>query len=165
MEIKDLIKKYGEGKGEATMWKSVAIISELLEEKLTEEERDALERRMYALMQGEHYDEYFAKKQAAAMFYTDPKGTRHYAPYWTDDDVKQVWTAYKSKVHEDATFWDFYVALNMTKSDNCNMFRLWWPEADEATLTQKVAEATVNWLNDEDAPQGQPRTWRYFNGR
>ena len=77
MEIKDLIKKYGEGKGEATMWKSVAIISELLEEKLTEEERDALERRMYALMQGEHYNEYFAKKQAAAMFYTDPKGTRH----------------------------------------------------------------------------------------
>ena len=79
--------------------------------------------------------------------------------------MKQVWTAYKGKVHEDATFWDFYVALNMTKSDNCNMFRLWWPEADEATLTQKVAEATVNWLNDEDAPQGQPRTWRYFNGR
>lgn len=164
MTTKELIHLYGEGKGEAVMWQSVALISEVLDEKLTPEEHDALERRMYALMQGEHYDEHFAKKQVEHIFYTDMKGDIHKAPYWTDDEVKQVWTAYKAKVKSDATFWDFYVALNMTKADNCNLFHSWWPEADEALLTQRVAEATVNWLNDEDSPQGECRTWRYFNG-
>lgn len=163
MEVKDLIKKYGEGKGEATMWKSVAVISEMLEEKLTPEEKVCLEKKLYALMQGEHYDEYFAKMQVKQMYYTDPKGEKHYAPYWTDDDVKQVYAAYRGKIRGDVTLWDFYVALNMTKSDNCNLFKSWWPDADVPTMTQKIAEATVNWLNDEDSPQGEARVWRYFN--
>lgn len=163
MNTKELIKKYGEGKGEATMWKSVDIISEMLDEKLTPEEKTCLEKKLYALMQGEHYDEYFAKMQVEQMYYTDPKGEKHYAPYWTDDDVKQVYAAYKGKIHGEVTFWDFYVALNMTKSDNCNLFKSWWPDADVPTMTQKIAEATVNWLNDEDAPQGEARVWRYFN--
>lgn len=158
-----MIHLYGEGKGEAIMWKSVALISEVLDQKLTEEEHEELERKMYALMQGEHYDECFAKKQVAKMYYTDTKGVKHEAPYWTDDAVKQVWTAYKGKIHGDVNFWDFYVALNMTKADNCNLFKSWWPAADEVALTEKVAEATVNWLNDEDAPQGDARVWRYFN--
>lgn len=163
MTTKELIKKYGEGKGEATMWKSVDIISEMLDEKLTAEEMECLEKKMYALMQGEHYDEYFAKKQVEKMYYTDPQGAKHEGPYWTDDDVKQVYAAYKNKIKGDVNFWDFYVALNMTKSDNCNLFKSWWPEADTAVMTQRIAEATVNWLNDEDAPQGEARVWRYFN--
>ena len=74
-----------------------------------------------------------------------------------------MYAAYKSKLAESNTFWDFYVALNMTKSDNCNLFRSWWPDADEAVLTQKVAEATVNWMDDEDNPLGEGRVWNYFN--
>lgn len=163
MNTKELIKKYGEGKGEATMWKSVDIISEMLDGKLTPSEKDCLEIKLYALMQGEHYDEHFAKRQVAKMFYTDPQGTKHEAPYWADDDVKQVYAAYKGKIKGEVAFWDFYVALNMIKSDNCNLFRSWWPDADASVMTQKIAEATVNWLNDEDSPQGEPRVWRYFN--
>lgn len=163
MTIKELIKKYGEGKGEATMWQSVEMISEWLDAKMSEEERECMERKMYALMQGRHYDEYFAKQQVGKMFFTDKQGEKHQAPYWTDDQVKQVWTAYKNKVMTDAGFWDFYVALNMTKADNCVLFRSWWPDADEALMTQRIAEATVNWLNDEDAPQGDARVWGYFN--
>ena len=165
MKIKELIKKYGEGKGEAVMWKSVDMISEMLDDKLTPAEVDCIEKKMYAMMNGEHYDEYFAKKQVSCMFYTDPQGMKHEAPYWTDDDVKQVWAAYRAKIKGDVNFWDFYVALNMIKSDNCNLFRSWWPDADVATMTTKIAEATVNWLNDEDSPQGDARVWRYFNGQ
>lgn len=163
MKTKDLIKKYGEGKGTDVMWESVGLISEMLDEKLTPEEMNCLEKKMYAMMQGEHYDDYFAKKQVEHMYYTDEKGVKHNAPYWTDDEVKQVYTAYKAKLKGEVTFWDFYVALNMIKSDNCNLFHEWWPEADMAVLTQKIAEMTVNWLNDEDAPQGEAKIWRYFN--
>jgi len=163
MTIKELIKKYGEGKGEATMWKSVDIISDMLEEKLTVVEKDSFERKMYALMQGPHYDEYFAKKQVENIYYTDENEKKHYAPFWTDDEVKQVWNAYKPKIKRDVTFWDFYVALNNTKADNCMLYRSWWPEADASVMTQKIAEATVNWLNDEDSPLGEGRVWKYFN--
>lgn len=163
MEVKDLIKKYGEGKGEATMWKSVDIISEMLEEKLTPEEKACLEKKLYALMQGEHYDEHFAKAQVSQMYYTDPQGEKHYAPYWTDDEVKQVWIHAKPRIKTDANMWDFYVALNMTKSDNCNLFKSWWPDATNEELSKRIIDATVNWLNDEDAPQGEARVWRYFN--
>ena len=165
MTTKELIKKYGEGKGEAVMWKSVDLISEWLDEKLTPAEMECLEKKMYALMVGEHYDEYFAKKQVEHIYYTDEKGVKHQAPYWTDDEVKQVYAAYKAKLKGDVTFWDFYVALNNTKADNCVLFRSWWPDADAAVMTQKIAEATVNWLNDEDAPQGDARVWGYFNGK
>lgn len=163
MTIKELIKTYGEGKGEKTMWKSVDIISDMLDQKMTPEEKSDFEREMYALMQGPHYDEYFAKEQVRHMYYTDAKGVKHAAPYWTDEQVREVYAAYKSKLTEGYTFWDFYVALNMTKSDNCNLFRSWWPDADEAVLTQKVAEATVNWMDDEDNPLGEGRVWNYFN--
>ena len=165
MTTKELIKKYGEGKGEATMWKSVELISEVLDQKLTDQERDALERKMYALMQGEHYDEYFAKKQVEHMYYTDESGKKHYAPYWSAEEVKGVYDAVKDHLRTPANVWDFYVALNMTKADNCVMYRKWWPEATDEVLTEKIVEATVNWLNDEDAPQGDARTWRYFNGK
>ena len=145
------------------MWQSVELISSMLDAKLTPSEMECLEKKMYAMMQGEHYDEYFAKKQTEHIYYTDENGKKHQAPYWTDDEVKQVYAAYKNRLKGDVTFWDFYVALNNTKADNCVLFRSWWPDATMEVLTQKIAEATVNWLNDEDAPQGEARTWRYFN--
>lgn len=163
MTITELIKKYGEGKGEATMWKSVEVFSQFIDQKLNDDERDALERRMYAIMQGEHYDEYFAKKQVEKMYYTDTAGKKHYAPYWQPEEVKSVYNAVKEHFHGTVNMWDFYVAINMIKSDNCVMFRKWWPDATDEVLTEKIVEATINWLNDEDAPQGEPRTWRYFN--
>ena len=164
MTTKQLIQKYGEGKGTDTMWKSVDMISEVLDDKLSPEEKSCLEKKLYAMMNGEHYDEHFAHKQVEHIYYTDLQGVKHQAPFWTDDDVKQVYAAYKSRIKGDVNFWDFYVALNNTKADNCNLFRQWWPDADVSTMTQKIAEATVNWLNDEDAPQGDARVWRYFNG-
>ena len=163
MTTKELIKKYGEGKGESTMWKSVDLISEMLDEKLTPAEMDSFEKKMYTMMQGPHFDEYFAHKQMEHIYYTDEKGVKHQAPYWTDDDVKQVYAAYKNKLKGDVTFWDFYVALNNTKADNCVLYRSWWPDADTSTMTQKIAEATVNWINDEDNPLGEGRVWNYFN--
>ena len=163
MNTKDLIKKYGEGKGADVMWKSVDMISEVLDEKLTPAEMECLEKKMYAMMQGEHYDEYFAKKQVANMYYTDEKGEKRYAPYWADDQVKQVWAAYKAKIAGGVNFWDFYVALNMIASDNYVLFRSWWPDAVDNLLTQRIAEATVNWLNDEDATNRDTRIWDYLN--
>ena len=163
MSTKDLIKKYGEGKGTDAMWKSVDMISEVLDEKLTPEEMECLEKKMYAMMMGEHYDEYFAKKQVAQMFYTDKQGVKHEAPYWTDDDVKTVWASVRPKIAGGYTMWDFYVALNMIKSDNYNMLLRWFPNATDADMTAKMVDMAVNWLNDEDDPSDGVKVWYYFN--
>lgn len=164
MSTKDLVKKYGEGKGEKVMWQAVDIISAALDNKLSPAEMDELERKMYALMQGCHYDEYFAYKEVEGMFFTDMKGVKHDAPYWTVDAVKQVWMQCKGKVQDQTyNFWDFYVLMNMTKSDNCNLLRGWFPDATEEEMTAKLAEMAVNWLNDEDDPFGGGKVWGYFN--
>lgn len=163
MNFKELIKKYGEGKGVDVMWTSVDMISEVLDQKLSPAEKDTLEKKMYAQMQGEHYDEYFAKKEVCGMYYTDSQKMRHEAPYWTDDDIKTLWQSVKSKVEGDYTLWDFYVAMNMIKSDNCNMLRRWFPEATEQEMTAKLVDMTINWLNDEDDPSDGVKVWAYFN--
>lgn len=163
MNTKELIKKYSAGKGTDIMWKSVDIISDILDEKLSPAEMEQFEKKMYSMMQGKHYDEYFAKKEVEGMYYTDEHGERHESPYWTDGEIKAVWQSVQPKIMGDYTMWDFYVAMNMTKSDNCNMLRRWFPEATIDEMTKMLVDMAVNWLNDEDDPSGGVKVWYYFN--
>lgn len=157
------IKKYGEGKGEAMMWKSVEIISDALDKHMDEATRTALTRRLYGEMAGGHYDESFAKEDVKKMYYTDTDGQKKYAPYWTDEQVREVYNSVKAEVPKAYNFWDFYVALQMIKSDNCPLMRKWFPDATPEDMDKKFVELTLNWLKDEDNPFGSEKVWGYLN--
>ena len=58
--------------------------------------------------------------------------------------------------------WDLAVTLEMLYSDNICMYREWWPEANDSVLEAKVIDAAVNYLNDDDDPDG--KIWKRFNG-
>ena len=58
----------------------------------------------------------------------------------------------KNEIPSAYNMWDFYVALNMIKSDHCNLFRKWWNGASDSEIEKRYIEATVNYLNDEDNP-------------
>ena len=90
MNLYDLIKKYGEGRGEAMMWKAVSVISDAVDSYMPEEEKDALVRRVYGEMSDGHYNEEFAREDIKKMYYTDRDGNKHYAPYWTDDALMSL---------------------------------------------------------------------------
>jgi hypothetical protein len=157
------IKKYGEGKGEAMMWKSVEIISDEMEKHMDEATRTALMRRLYGEMAGGHYDEAFAKEDVRKMYYIDTDGQKKYAPYWTDEQVREVYNSVKAEVPKAYNFWDFYVALQMVKSDNCPLMRKWFPDATPEDMDKKFVELTLNWLKDDDNPFGSEKVWGYLN--
>ena len=161
--IYDIIKTYGEGKGESTMWRSVRAISDELKDMLTPEDYCHMERVVYSSIAGGHYNEEFAKADVKKMYYTR-NNMKMSAPYWTDEQVMQVYNSVKGEIPNAYNMWDFYVALNMTKADNCNLFRKWWQGASDEEVEKRIIEATVNWLNDTDNPYGTEKIWSYLNG-
>ena len=162
MAIVDMIKKYGSNKGESYMWNSVDMISEALDKHLSEEELCKLEKKLYHLLQGGHYNKEFAEEQMKKMYYVDTDGHRHYAPYWTENEVSSVYSEVKSSIG-NYNLYDFEVALNMIKSDYCMLLKKWFPNESGAECLKRMVMLTVNWLKDEDNPFGDEKVWRYFN--
>lgn len=151
--LKDIIRKYGNS--EAT----IELLSKEIKEHVPESEYERIAKDIYELSQGKHFDEEFAKEQISKMYYEEG-GRKFYAPYW--NDVTPLYTVNKKRLTYPYNKWDFEVALNMIKSDNCPLLKEWFPEASKEELQNKVVDLTVNWLNDEDNPYGDAKVWGYF---
>lgn len=158
----DLIKKYGEGKGEGVMWKSVRVISDAIDRHMDEDTKKALARSIYSEMAGGHYDEDFAMEDTAKMYYVGTDGKKHYAPYWTEEQVKEVYDSVKADI-KAYNMWDFFVTLNMIKSDNCPLMGRWFPDATPEVMDKKFVDLAVNWLRDEDYRWPNEKIWHYLN--
>ncbi len=163
MNLYDFTKKYSAGKGEGVMWKTVSIISDYIEKKMPVEDRETLLRKMYVAMSSSHYNEEFAKEDVGKMYYTDEDGNDHYAPYWTESQVAEVYESVRDEIPA-YNMWDFYVTLNMVKSDNCPLLRRWFPDASPSDMDTRFVELAVNWLNDADSPHPEGKIWHYLNG-
>ena len=162
MTIFELIKKYGRNRGEDVMWQSTEMISELLEKHLTDQELSKAKRKIYEIMAGGHYNKEFADEQMTKMYYINNNGIKRNAPYWTEEEVMQVYESVKNSIPE-YNFYDFEVTLNMIKSDNCQMLKKWFPNEGKEERTQRFITMAVNWLKDEDNPFGTCKIWGYFN--
>lgn len=165
MKIYDLVKKYGQGKGENVMWSSIQWMSDAIEplKESNPGEYWRIVKGMYAAMCGEHFNEEFGKWQVEQMYYEDKAGNKHYAPYWSEEKVKSIYELNKHKIPSEYTCWDFYVTMNMIKSDNYCMLKDWFPNASEEELNGKLVCMAVNYLNDSDAPHPTSKIWNYFN--
>lgn len=163
MTIYDIVSKYGKGKGESQMWESVKYISDFIEpmKNSHKEEYWKFIKGLYASIAGKHYNEEFAEWQVEQMYFIDRTGNMHKAPYWTKETIKEIYERVKSKIPAVYNCWDFYVTLNMIKSDNYCMLKEWFPE--EESLDEKLIEMAVNYLNDKDAPYPDTKIWCYFN--
>ena len=91
MNLYELTKKYGAGKGEDMMWKAVASISEAVEKFMPADQKHELMRKIYGDMSGGHYNEEFAAADIAKMYYTDRNGEKHAAPYWPSGTVREIY--------------------------------------------------------------------------
>ena len=163
MTIYELTKKYGAGKGEGVMWKTVQVISDAVEESMPKESRNKLVREIYDEMSGGHYDEAFAMEDIGKMYYADKSGTKHYAPYWTVPTMQSVYDSIKSEIRP-YNFWDFAVTLNMVASDNWMMLERWFPGMEDGDRNAKLVDMAINWLKDEDARHPESKIWDYING-
>ena len=144
------------------MWESVAVISDAVEKDMDEESRERLMRKIYCVMSGGHYNQEFAEEDVARMHYKDLNGKAHYGPYFTEEKVASVYEQVRNTIPE-YNMWDFYVVMNMVKSDYCNLLSMWYPDDTETEREKRLVELAMNWLNDEDNPYGKEKAWKYFN--
>lgn len=157
----ELIKKHSEGKGEDVMWKTVKVVSEAVEDNMSPDERRTLIRDIYGEMSHGHYDEEFAMMDVKDMYYTDESGERHYAPYWSPEQIKPTYEKVKAQI-PDYNMWDWFVLMQMQKSDMYPLLKKWYPNGTPEEMTEKVIELSVNWLKDEDL-ECTSKVWRYLD--
>ena len=163
MNLYELTKKYGEGKGDAIMWKVVRVISEAVEEDMDDKAKSRMMRCIYGIMTDRHYTEEVAIADVKGMYYTDANGNKHDAPYWPEEAVQNIYEEIRKQI-PDYNFWDFYTTLNMLMSDSYRMLREWFPRADESEMNIKITDMAVAWLNDEDWPT-KTKIWDYLSAR
>lgn len=164
MNFYELIHKYGKGKGEEAMWKSVHILSEMMDE-LKESHPEKYWKMLkdtYASMCGPHFNEEFGEWQIEQMFFKDKNGNIHHAPNWTREQYKTVYELNKGKL-KDYTCWDFAVAVEMQYTDYYCRLRTWFPNASDDDIKMKAVELAIDYLDDIDDDEGG-KVWKRFNG-
>ena len=165
MTLYELTKKYGEGKGEATMWSTLKTVSDTIEQSMDSAAKDKMMRHLFEQMSHCHYDREYALADVEKMYYTDKAGVKHNAPYWTESQVHEVYESVKKDIPASYNEWDFYVTLQMIKSDYCPLLKEWYPTATQEDMDKKLVELAVNWLNDADNPYGDHKIWGYLNSK
>lgn len=160
MTLTEIVKEYGSSKDEKSIMAFIEQISNYLGRVLTSEEYCTLCKHVYCVLAGGHFNETFADEQIRGMYYEDKSG-KHFAPYWSKEEVKKIYDNYKSKIPTEYNFYDFEVALNMIKSDNYNLMESWF--GGDGKETERYTELAINWLDDPDNPFGKEKVWRYFN--
>ena len=160
MSITDIIAKYGGDKDEKTMLMVTDMVSDFLKDNVSEELYSKVCKDIYSMVAGGHYNEEFAKKQIPKMYYADSEGKKHYAPYWTDAEVEEIYKLNKSNIPDAYNLYDFMVTLNMIKSDYHNILEGWFEGANNE---KRYIELAINWLDDDDNPFGEEKVWKYFN--
>ena len=164
MTLYEMVKKYGAGKGEDMMWKTLRIMSDHMENTMGERDIKHMMRDLYGIMSSGHYNQEYAIEDVSEMYYIDANGNKQKGPYWSDETIKVVYDKYKREIPQDYNCWDFYVTMNMMKADNCPLLRRWFPDIDDSNLEMKYIELTINYFNDMDNPYGFAKIWNYLNG-
>lgn len=140
--LKELIQKYSDGKDAKSMEAVTDIIGDFLKTNVSNDAYCALYKDIYSELVGGHFNKEFADSQIAKMYYTDEKGEKHYAPYWTEGEAKEAYEKVKAKLPADYNFFDFEVVLNMVKSDYCPLLARWYKEEHLQTAPIAPADST-----------------------
>lgn len=162
MSIYSILKEGLRGEGSDKMWCITKILSDSIDEYVPEKQKNTLLNKIYYSMNGGHFDAEFAEKAVVDMYYIEPDGSKAFAPYWTEQELKPLYNSVKGRIPA-YNFYDFVVTMNMVKSDNYKKLRRWFPDADDEELLPKIVEEAVNYLDDEDNPYGTEKIWKYLN--
>lgn len=129
-----------------------------------EDHIEKLEKKVAGIINDYHFDKETAEKCISKMYY-DENG-KVFAPYWPLETVKQIYDSNKAKVEilNVYNLYDFYVTLNMIKSDNYKLYKKRFSGYSDSQLDNLFIEDTINWLDDKDNPFGENKIWKYING-
>ena len=162
MDVYSILKEGLKGEGSDKMWCTTKILSDAIEQYVPDKQKDVIKTKVYYSTFGGHFNRDFADDAISKFYYVDLNGIKHQAPYWTEDEVVEIYENIKREI-PDYNFYDFEVTLNMVKSDNCNKLKSWFPDNTQSELLDKLIDEAVNYLDDVDNPYGTEKIWKYLN--
>ena len=95
------------------------------------------------------------------MWYEDDNGDKHYAPFFTVEEVKEVFDLNKDEI-SDYTIYDLAVTMNMLRSDNNRFLEKY--ASGESGKKEMISTMAIEYLQDPDAPHPTNKIWCYING-
>lgn len=161
MDITKLIEQYQDGATAEQMLQVTKTIGKFVAEHAEKEEADKLCLDIYGILSEGHFDECFAYDAIRRMYYEDEDGNRHCAPYFTDEEVREVFSLNKDDI-SDYTVYDLSVTMNMLRSDNNRFFEKY--AKNTAEMKEMVTCMAIEYLQDPDAPYPHSKIWHYING-
>lgn len=140
------------------------IVAHYIDEQKCEDMEQCLIRRIHESVHGKHFDEDCAIRTVSKMFYVkDGSTAKTYGAFVPLEQSNKIYARFKDDLHKDYNQYDFYVTINMMYADNYNLYHKWFKEASDEAMLNIVAEAAINWLNDEDSPyKGHTKIWSYL---
>ena len=124
---------------------------------------EKIERKIVCIINNGHYTKETAEEDVAKMYYDD--NGKRFAPYWDFSIVEQIYNNYKkdNPILSVYNVYDFYVTLNMIKSDEYKLYKKRFSGYSESQLDNLFIEDAINWLDDKDNPYGEHKIWEYLN--
>lgn len=161
MDLTKLIENYQEGATAEQMLQVTKAIAKFVTGHADKEETDKMCRDIYGILSNGHFDECFADGAIRRMYYEDEDGNRHHAPYFTEDEVREVFSLNKDDI-SDYTVYDLAVTMNMLRSDNSRFLEKY--AKNTAEIKEMVTCMAIEYLQDPDAPYPKSKIWHYING-
>lgn len=161
MTLMKLIVENLADNGGKEMMELTKVLSEFVEKNVSDKDKDALLRDVYGVVSGGHFNRLYSDEVIHKMYYEDASGTKHYAPYFTEEEVEEFFEEHKDDV-SDYTIFDLAVTLNMLWSDNARFLNKY--AKDEAQAKKMVFDMAVEFLQDPDTPHPHSKIWHYLKG-
>ena len=142
----------------------IHVLSNKVSDHLDKEEKHYLKRKVWCIISNGHYNEKYAEEDVAKM-YIQTKNGNLYAPFYKLEKTTQVYDSLKKSndILSNYNKYDFYVVMNMIKSDNYSLYKKRFPGYNDDMLDELFVEDALNWLDDMDNPYGMSKIWKYLN--
>ena len=110
---------------------------------------------------GEHFNEYFAKKEVEKMHHTNINREKIEGEHFNHLYAKKIYESNIRHIAPHVTCWDVYVALNAQYHDYIKLFTEKMNNQTEHEIEHAIVEsAIVFWFKDEDSKPN--KVWNYF---
>jgi hypothetical protein len=109
----------------------------------------------------EHFDKHFADDAISKMWYEDADGTKHMAPFFSDDEIREAFDKHQDDI-SDYTIHDLAVTMNLLRSDHHLLLERFSKDSDE--LKEMVVLMAIEYLQDPDCLYPTSKIWHTING-
>ena len=161
MDFVDFVDKYQQDMTPEQMLSIAKAMGKYLSYKLSDVEVHHLCAMVYGVLSEEHFDKHFADDAIKKMWYEDEDGSKHMAPFFTDEEIKKAFDQHKDDI-SDYNIFDLAVTMNLLRSDHHKLLKQY--SRDEEELKEMVVMMAIEYLQDPDCLHPTSKIWHNING-